>query len=99
MRTHLRSSRRGALHADGAANYVYRIVDGKLRRTAIDVGIVNLDRAEITRGLAENDVVILNAVDDRELHDGVAVHRAGGAPSDPDTVGPWLKRIVSLRTR
>ena len=90
---------RGALHADGAANYVYRIVDGKLRWTAVDVGIVNLDRAEITRGLAENDVVILNAVDDRELHDGVAVHRAGGAPSDPDTVGPWLKRIVSLRTR
>jgi len=90
---------RGALHADGAANYVYRIVDGKLRWTAVDVGIVNLDRAEITRGLAQNDVVVLNAVDDRELHDGTAVHPASGAPSSPSTVGPWLKRIISLRTR
>jgi HlyD family secretion protein len=90
---------RGALHADGAANYVYGIMDGKLRWTAVDVGIVNLDRAEITRGLAENDVVVLNAVDDRSLHDGMAVHPARGAPSDPDTVGPWLKRIISLRTR
>jgi HlyD family secretion protein len=88
---------RGALHSDGAANYVYRIAGGKLRWTAVDVGIVNLDRAEITHGLAENDTVVLNAVDDRELHDGIAVHPARGAPSDPGALGPRLKSFVNLR--
>ena len=90
---------RGTLHADGSANYVYRIVDGRLHWTPVDVGIVNLDRAEITRGITDNDVIVLNAVDDRALRDGTAVRPTHSAPSNPGSVGPWLKHIISLRTR
>ena len=32
-----------------------RVVDGRLRRTPVDTGIVNLDRAEITHGLREDE--------------------------------------------
>lgn len=74
---------RGALHTDGATNYVYRIQDGKLARTPVDVGIINLERAEIVRGLAPNDTVVLNALDNRRLRDGMPVRIASPASGPP----------------
>ena len=62
---------RAALHSEGTANYVYRIEDRKLRRVPVEVGIINLERAEITGGLAPNDAVVLNALDNRRLRDGM----------------------------
>jgi HlyD family secretion protein len=72
-----------ALRTDGPNSYVFCVVDGRLRRTPVDTGIVNLDRAEITRGLAENDLVVLNALDNRELQDGLPVRIARPASSSP----------------
>jgi HlyD family secretion protein len=63
---------REALHTDGG-DYVYRIVNGKLVRTPVQVGVVNLIRAEIKKGLNEKDTVALSATTNRELSNGLEV--------------------------
>lgn len=64
---------REALHTDGG-DFVYRVVNGKLVRTPVQVGVAtNLIRAEITSGLTEKDTVALGAVNNRELSNGLAV--------------------------
>jgi HlyD family secretion protein len=64
---------REALHTDGG-DFVYRVIDGKLVRTPVQVGVAtNLIRAEITGGLTEKDTVALGAINNRELSNGLAV--------------------------
>jgi HlyD family secretion protein len=63
---------REALHTD-AGDYVYRVLNDKLVRTPVQVGVVNLTRAEITGGLTEKDTVALSATSNRELSNGLAV--------------------------
>lgn len=64
---------REALHTEGASDYVYRIVQGRLVRTPVQVGVLNLTRVEILSGLSEKDVVALNATSNRDLSNGLAV--------------------------
>ena len=64
---------REALHTDGASNFVYRIVGGKLVRTPVSVGVVNLTRIEITGGVKQGDIVALGATTDTDLQDGLSV--------------------------
>ncbi|HXE07996.1 MAG TPA: efflux RND transporter periplasmic adaptor subunit [Acidobacteriaceae bacterium] len=64
---------RAALETNGARTFVYRVIDGRLRWTPVQVGIVNLQRAEIRGGLRKHDVVALNTIDNREMHDGMRV--------------------------
>jgi HlyD family secretion protein len=64
---------REALHTDGG-DFVYRVVNGRLVRTPVQVGsATNLTRAEITGGLTEKDTVVLSAVSNRELSNGLPV--------------------------
>jgi HlyD family secretion protein len=63
---------REALHTDGG-DYVYRVINSKLVRTPVQVGVVNLTRVEITKGLTEKDTVALSATSNRELSSGLAV--------------------------
>ncbi|HEY6765525.1 MAG TPA: efflux RND transporter periplasmic adaptor subunit [Candidatus Sulfotelmatobacter sp.] len=63
---------REALHTD-AGDYVYRVLNDKLVRTPVQVGVANLIRAEITSGLTEKDTVALSATSNRELSNGLAV--------------------------
>jgi HlyD family secretion protein len=64
---------REALHTDGS-DFVYRVLNGKLVRTPVQVGVAtNLIRAEITGGLTEKDTVALGAINNRELSNGLAV--------------------------
>jgi HlyD family secretion protein len=63
---------REALHTDGS-DYVYRVINGKLVRTPVVPGVVNLTRAEITKGLTDKDTVALSAPSNRELSNGLAV--------------------------
>src|ERR1700677_3854668 len=63
---------REALHTDGGY-YVYRVADGKLVRTPVQPGVVNLIRAEIVKGLTDKDTVALSAISNRELTNGLAV--------------------------
>jgi len=64
---------REALHTEGMSDFVYRVVDGKLVRTPVVVGAVNLIRVEIVSGLSEKDTVALSALSNRELSNGLAV--------------------------
>jgi HlyD family secretion protein len=68
---------REALHTSGSGssvnNYVYRVVDRKLVMTPVQVGLVNLNRVEILGGLAEKDIVALNATSNRDLANGLEV--------------------------
>ncbi len=52
---------REALHTEGSGRYVYRVVDGKLEKTAVKVGLANLSDAEITNGLTPQDVIVVRA--------------------------------------
>ncbi len=64
---------REALHTNGAQNYVFRIINNKLRRTPVQIDAVNLTRVEIKSGLKENDIVALSATSNRDLTDGMLV--------------------------
>jgi HlyD family secretion protein len=64
---------REALHTEGTSDYVYRVVQGKLVRTPVQVGVLNLTRVEILSGLTEKDTVALNATSNRDLSNGLAV--------------------------
>lgn len=64
---------REALHTEGTSDYVYRIVQDRLVRTPVQVGVLNLTRVEILSGLTEKDTVALNATSNRDLSNGLAV--------------------------
>jgi HlyD family secretion protein len=67
---------REALHTEGTtgnSDFVYRIVQGKLVRTPVQVGVLNLTRVEILSGLSEKDTVALNATSNRDLSNGLSV--------------------------
>jgi HlyD family secretion protein len=70
---HALSVPREALHTEGLTNYVYRIVNGKLARTDVQVGVVNLTRAQVTGGIGEGDTVVLGATTEADLSDGMPV--------------------------
>ena len=55
----------------------FRIVDDRLVKTTVMVGLSNNERFEITSGLKEGDLVALGSVTQEELSDGlrVKVHR------------------------
>ena len=64
---------REALHTEGG-DFVYRVIDNKLVRTPVQVGVAtNQNRAEITGGLTEKDTVALGAINNRELSNGLSV--------------------------
>ena len=64
---------REALHTEGSSDFVFRVTSGKLVRTPVQVGVVNLTRVEITGGLTEKDTVALSATSNRDLTNGLAV--------------------------
>ncbi len=54
---------REAFHADDTGNYVFRVIDGRLRRTPVKVGNMNLTQVQILSGLSQGAVVALTAPD------------------------------------
>jgi HlyD family secretion protein len=70
---HVLSIPREALRFDGAQPYVFRILQGKLVRTPVKIGIVNLTQVEIISGLAEGDTVATSATTPRDLSNGLEV--------------------------
>jgi HlyD family secretion protein len=88
---HVLTIPRVALRTEGSANYVYRVEDGRLRRTSVNVGLVNLDRAEITSGLSRGDTVVLGAaLGGGELQDGMAVRVEPSALPGSRSLASWL---------
>jgi len=64
---------REALHTDRGRSYVYRIVNGTLRRTEVTVGNLNLTQVEILTGLKEGDEVALGSTNAQPLVSGMPV--------------------------
>jgi len=64
---------RDALHIDDNKAYVFRIVDNRLKRQAIEFSLQNLTRVEITSGLSEGDAVAMPAEETKPLTDGAPV--------------------------
>jgi HlyD family secretion protein len=65
---------REALHTDGTSNFVYKIVNGRLVKTPIQLGAgINLTRFEIASGLKQGDVIALSAAPDTDLADGLRI--------------------------
>jgi HlyD family secretion protein len=64
---------REALHTEGANDYVFRVVNSKLVRTPVQIGINNSTRVEITSGLTDKDIVALTSTSNRDLSNGLAV--------------------------
>ncbi len=74
QRQNVLSIPREALHTDGARNFVYRIVKGRLAQTTIVTGVVNLTNVEVLSGLAANDMIVLSAKSSvTELTNGLEV--------------------------
>ena len=65
---------RDALHTEQGKFYVYRIVDGVLRRTQVTTGASNITQIEILSGLNEGDAVALGTTNGQPLSDGAAVN-------------------------
>jgi len=64
---------REALHSEGGLSYVYRVVHGRLKRTLVTVGNLNLTQIQINKGLNPGDVVALGSTTAQPLVDGVQV--------------------------
>lgn len=64
---------REAIRRDNSSQFVYRIEDGKLVRTPVDVGLIDPLRAEIIKGLGVRDTIALYAVDHQALTDRLPV--------------------------
>ena len=74
QRTNVLTVPREALHTDGAKDFVYRIVKGRLAVTPVKVSLVTTDSVEIVSGLDPNDEVVLRAKNpETELTDGLEV--------------------------
>jgi HlyD family secretion protein len=72
-RNNVLSLPREALHTEGMNDFVYRIVDNRLVRTPVIVGLSNLTRFEIVSGLNEGDLIALGATTEADLSDGLRV--------------------------
>jgi HlyD family secretion protein len=70
---HVLAVPREALRFDGPRPYVFSVINGRLVRTPVKLGIVNLTQVEITGGIAEGDTVALNATTPRDLSNGLQV--------------------------
>jgi HlyD family secretion protein len=73
IRNDVLSLPREALHTEGMSDFVYKVVDNRLIRTPVHVGVTNLTRFEILGGLNDGDVVALGATTEADLSDGLRV--------------------------
>ena len=95
---HVLSIPHTALHTQGSENYVFLLADGKLRKTPVGLGVVNVDRVEITHGPGEGALVALNAIDNRELRDGIPVRSVHSVAPVPGILGFLRERFLKGRS-
>jgi HlyD family secretion protein len=70
---HVLTAPREAVHIDDSKAYVFQILEDQLKRRNVDTSVSNLTEVEITRGLSENSVVAVGAINGKPLHDGMSV--------------------------
>lgn len=64
---------REALHTENGKPYVFVARGGKLHRTSVKVGNINLTQVEILSGLTEGEVVALGSTNGQPIGDGVPI--------------------------
>ncbi len=64
---------REALHTEQGLNYVYKVVHGSLKRSAVTTGNLNVTQIQVLSGVSAGDVVALGAVGGQPLSNGAAV--------------------------
>jgi HlyD family secretion protein len=64
---------RDAVRDEGANHFVYRVSGGRLKKTAVQIGLVNAMRAEITDGLKSDDRVAVHATGRESLRNNLRV--------------------------
>jgi HlyD family secretion protein len=70
---HVLTAPREAVHIDDSKAYVFQILEDQLKRRNVDTSVSNLTEVEITRGLSENSVVAVGAINGKPLRDGMSV--------------------------
>lgn len=73
---HVMTLPREALRTLGPANFVFVLRGGKLHKTSVEVGALNLVSVQITGGLSMGETVALNATSNVDLTDGLQVKEA-----------------------
>lgn len=74
QRANVLSIPREALHTEGVRDFVFRVVNGKLVQTPIQVGVVTLTNVEILGGVQDGDAVVLGAaINGKDLSNGLPV--------------------------
>jgi HlyD family secretion protein len=64
---------REALRSENGKPYVYKIVNGELRRSFVTTGTINLTQVAILSGIAEGDLVATGTVNGQPMQEGVPV--------------------------
>jgi HlyD family secretion protein len=64
---------RDALHSEGGKPYVFKIVDGSLKKTYVTTGTINLTKAAILTGLQEGESVVVGSVNGQSLQEGTPI--------------------------
>lgn len=64
---------REALHTENGQSYVYVVRGGKLHRTSITVGNINLTQVGVVSGLTEGQLIALGSTNGQPIGDGVPI--------------------------
>jgi HlyD family secretion protein len=64
---------REALHSENSKTYVYKVVNGKLQRTYVTIGTINLTQVAILSGLDEGDIVATGSEYGQPLQEGIPI--------------------------
>jgi HlyD family secretion protein len=75
-RQHVLSIPHEALHEAGASRFVFRVVNGHLVRTPVQVGLINLKSVQVTGGVSDRDTIALNTTTNQELTNNLRVRVA-----------------------
>jgi HlyD family secretion protein len=67
---------REAIHQDADGQYVFEVVNGELKRRNVTTSVSNLTRIQVTKGLSDNSVLALGALNMQSLKGGMAVKPA-----------------------
>ncbi|HEV2136479.1 MAG TPA: efflux RND transporter periplasmic adaptor subunit [Terracidiphilus sp.] len=75
-RPHVLAVPRTAIHGEGPGQFVYRVVNGRLRKTLVKTGLFDPMQIEIAGGITPRDVVALLSTNGKQLRDGLRVTTA-----------------------
>ena len=64
---------RESLHSENGQYYVYRVLGGELKRTAVTIGAPNLTQVPILSGLKDGDQVATGTISGEPLQEGIPI--------------------------